>query len=180
MATCSPLYSEQNHASGSSSENFSIYLLKIGEGKLSRVSDANCWTVALCEDIIVPYYANEDNELRLIKLIFTEKLTDKNVEAYFKHVILCPTNLTVMDINNQIISDILEGDIHSYFSVDEVDADESLDLPIESIHQLLPSGYPPHKLKLKLGTIVIVFRNLSTNEGIVNGTRAIVTHLLKT
>ena len=84
-----------------------------------------------------------------------------------------------MDINNRIISNILEGDIHSYFSVDEVDADESLDLPIESIHQLLQSGFAPYELKVKLGTIVIVLRNLSTNEGIVNKTRAIVTHLLR-
>ena len=102
MATCSLLYSKQKHASGSSSEKeFSTYLLKIGEGELCPVSNANCWTVALREDIIVPYDAKEDNELRLIKLIYSEKLTDKNVEAYFKHVILCPTNLTVMDINNR-------------------------------------------------------------------------------
>ena len=39
---------------------------------------------------------------------------------------------------------------------------------IESIHKLFPSGYPPHELKLKLGTIVILLRHLSTKDGIVN------------
>ena len=140
----------KNMRADNQAKEFATYLLKFGKGELSRFCDANCLTVALRKDIIVPYDPNEDNELRLIKLIFTEKLTDKNVEAYSKHVILCRTNLTVMDINNRIISDILEGDIHSYFSVDEVDKKESLHLPIESIHLLLPSGYPPHELKLKL------------------------------
>ena len=172
-----PLTLSKNMRADPQAKEFSTYLLKIGEGQLPRVSDANRWIVALREDIIVPYDDKEDNELRLIQLIFSNKLTVKNVEAYSKHVILCPTNLKVMDINNRIISDILEGDMHSYFSVDQPDTEESLDLPIESIHQLLPSGYTPHKLKLR--TIVIVLQNLSTNEGIVNRTRAIVTQLLR-
>ena len=163
-------------------KEFSTYLLQIGEGELPRFSETNLWIVSLREDIIIPYNDTKDNELRLIYRIFSAKLTVTNVEAYAKHVILCPTNLTVIDINNRIISEILEGDMHNYFSVDQQDTDgdeDALDIPIESIHILLPSGYPPHELKLKINTIVIVLRNLSTHEGIVNGTRAIVTDLLK-
>ena len=71
--------------------------------------------------------------------------------------------------------------MHNYFSVDQQDTDgdeDALDIPIESIHKLLPSRCPVHELKLQIGTIVVL-RNLSTHEGIVNGTRAIVTDLLK-
>ena len=76
-----------------------------------------------------------------------------------------------MEINNRIISKILEGDMHNYFSVDQQDTErdeDALEMPIEFIYKLLSSGYPPHKLKLKIGTIVIVLRDLSTHEGIVN------------
>ena len=85
-------------------KEFSTYLLKIGEGEHFRFSETNHWIVSLREDIIILYTYIEDNELRLIYCIFSAKLTVTNVEAYAKHVILCPTNLTVMDINNRIIS----------------------------------------------------------------------------
>ena len=117
------------------------------------------WIVSLREDIIIPYNVTEDNELRLIHCLFSAKLTVKNVEAYAKHVNLCPTNLTVMDINTRIISEKLEGDMHPYFSVDQQETDgyeNGLYMLIEFIHKLLPSGYPPHELKLKIETIVIV------------------------
>ena len=87
-----------------------------------------------------------------------------------------------MDINNRIISEILEDNMETYYSFDKQLTDENeegIDMPIEFIHKLLPGGYPPRELKLKLGAIVIVLRNLSSNHGIVNGTRAIVRNLLK-
>ena len=145
-------------------KEFSDYLLRIGEGKLPRASASNPWIVALREDIIVPFdITTDDNELTLIHRVFPAKLTVNNVMEYAIHVIICPTNLTVMKINNRIILDILEGQIHIYLSFDEYDKEESFEMPIEHIYQLNPSGYPPHELKLKLGTIVIVLRNLSTN-----------------
>ena len=74
-------------------------------------------------------------------------------------MILCPTNTTDMDINYRITCTILDGQLHSYFSIDTQDLesnDKKIDLPIEHIHTLLSNGYPFHELKLKLGTIVII------------------------
>ena len=163
-------------------QKFAKYLLEVGEGKLTSLNTLNPWIVPLEPEIINKYLENADNELRLITRIFPTKLTHQTVETCAQHVILCPTNITAMDINNRIISEILEGDIISYFSVDSQDPEqneENINIPIESIHKLLPNGYPPHELKLKLGTIVIVLRNLSSNIGVVNGTRAIVCGLLQ-
>ena len=161
---------------------FSKYLLKVGEDKLPSCSTSNPWIVATHKDIIKPV-DNKDHVLRLITCMFSDQLTQKNFEAFAQHVILCPTNVTIMDINNRIITTIFKDDLHNYFSIETQDLEgnyEEIDRPIEHIHTLLHNGYPPHELKLKLGTIVILLRNLSSNEGIVNGTRAIVTNLEKT
>ncbi|ELP91477.1 hypothetical protein EIN_143770 [Entamoeba invadens IP1] len=40
-----------------------------------------------------------------------------------------------------------------------------------------PSGTPPHHLVLKVGTIVILLRNLNVSLGLCNGTPLIVTEL---
>ena len=58
-----PFTLSKNMRADPQAKEFSTYLLKIGAGKLARVSYANCWTVALYEDIIVPYDAKDDNEL---------------------------------------------------------------------------------------------------------------------
>ena len=83
--------------------------------------------------------------------MFLNQLTRNNVENIAQHVILCLTNTTVMDINNQIICTILDNKLHSYFSFDTQDSeanDEEFDRPIEHIQTQLPNGYPSHELKL--------------------------------
>uniref|UniRef100_A0A8C5R4S8 ATP-dependent DNA helicase n=1 Tax=Leptobrachium leishanense TaxID=445787 RepID=A0A8C5R4S8_9ANUR len=47
--------------------------------------------------------------------------------------------------------------------------------PIEFLNELAPSGMPVHKLKLKIGCIIMLLRNLNTKRGLCNGTRLIVT-----
>ncbi|XP_065320848.1 ATP-dependent DNA helicase PIF1-like [Gordionus sp. m RMFG-2023] len=52
-----------------------------------------------------------------------------------------------------------------------------MNFPIEFLHSQTPSGMPPHKLTLKVGTIVMLLRNLSPKKGLCNGTRLIIRHL---
>lgn len=46
--------------------------------------------------------------------------------------------------------------------------------PTEFLHSLTPSGMPPHRLRLKVNTIVMLLRNISLRDGLCNGTRLIV------
>ena len=138
-------------------KELSTYLFKIGEGECRQVSDANRWIIAFWEDIIDPYDPNIVNELRLIIFIFFDRLIVQTVEAYFKLVNLSPNKQNVINTRYRIISNILEGDMHSYFSVEELEIEESFDMQIESIHQLLPSAYPPHELKLNLKPKLLCF-----------------------
>ncbi|OWY97138.1 Helitron helicase [Phytophthora megakarya] len=68
--------------------------------------------------------------------------------------------------------------MHEFTSVDSVDGDDKLrrqehgDLyPPELLNTISQSEMPPHKLYLKVGTSVMMIRNVNTKESLCNGTR---------
>ncbi|XP_074336664.1 uncharacterized protein LOC141673827 [Apium graveolens] len=77
------------------------------------------------------------------------------------------------------------GESVSYFSVDAAeefggtDEDHNEAFPIEYLNSLNVAGMPPHDLKLKVGAVVMLMRNLNQTLGLCNGTRMIVTKCLR-
>ena len=54
----------------------------------------------------------------------------------------------------------------TFYSADNVETDEPAErrnFPVEFLNTLAPSGMPPHCLKLKIGAIVMLLRNLDLN-----------------
>jgi hypothetical protein len=51
------------------------------------------------------------------------------------------------------------------------------DISIEFLRAQNPSGLPPARLELKIGTLVICLRNLFSKKGLYNGTRIIISKL---
>ena len=65
---------------------------------------------------------------------------------------------------------------HTNNSTDSIasgDADQNL-YPIEFLNNQNPTGLPPHQLKLKVNTPVMLFRNLNPSQGLLNGTRLLI------
>ena len=50
-------------------------------------------------------------------------------------------------------------------TIDDASDDDHQNYPIEFLHELTPSGMPVHKMNLKIGTIVMLLRNLNTKKG---------------
>ena len=83
------------------------------------------------------------------------------------------------------MSKILIGEQMEYLSSDSVDKSETIEschfgsLTTEFLNSLTTSGLPNHCLKLKIGTPIMLLRNLDQTQGLYNSTRFIVTRLAK-
>jgi hypothetical protein len=147
---------------------FKSWLLRVGDGIFStEIENKN-------EIIKIPT-ENLSNE-NIIEEIFGNSINLNNPDFY-ESIILAPTNVDVIDINNKILNK-MEGKSREYLSIDtaEDSKNEKVDsiLPTEFLNSLTPNGLPPHKLNLKIGICIILLRNLNLNNGLCNGTRLIV------
>ncbi|KAK7097308.1 hypothetical protein V1264_004308 [Littorina saxatilis] len=94
-----------------------------------------------------------------------------------ERAILAPTNEAVKATNKELLQE-LPGPVHTYKSVDTVpDDNEAVNYPTEFLNSLQPAGVPPHELNLKLGTPVMLMRNLDPPT-LCNGTRLMVKTML--
>ena len=74
----------------------------------------------------------------------------------------------------------MPGDLKTYNSMDSIsseDPEEVANFPTEFLNTLHVLGIPPHELKLKIGAIVILLKNINSHQGLCNGTRLIVKEL---
>ncbi|KAG4958871.1 hypothetical protein JHK87_035504 [Glycine soja] len=96
--------------------------------------------------------------------------------------------INISSVKNIIIEiGILQtiGDHMEYLRSDSVDKSEtSEDSHFQSIttkflNSLTTSGLPTHSIKLKIGSPIMLLRNLDQNQGLCNGTRLVVTKMAK-
>jgi hypothetical protein len=79
----------------------------------------------------------------------------RNADAIAHNAVLCPTNLDVQAIND-LAMDRMCGQAGAFLSVDEpLEPRDELgtfrtDFNLETVHNEMPSGLPPHKLILKV------------------------------
>jgi ATP-dependent DNA helicase PIF1 len=102
-----------------------------------------------------------------------------DTDAILSKVILVPTNEETTAINDQIVSR-QAGESVTYTSIDSIvceDGEDPTEFPEEFLYTQTPNGLPPHKLTLKVGTVVMLLRNLDVKHGLCNGSRLIIRQL---
>jgi hypothetical protein len=164
---------------------FKEWLMEIGEGR-SRVYDQN-FLIRLPDRIIC--------DGNLVDEVFGRGEINIEDPNTIHNVILTPTNKDSLEINDVILNRV-PGQVFEYLSTTRVlrrntvpqagqqqprpqqqaqqNEENNLyddDFPLNSAQDLTPSGYPPHRLRLKVGAIVILLKNWSLAEGLCNGTR---------
>lgn len=155
-----------------SAEVFSKQLLDIGNGTIPV--DASAGLISFPPNFC--QYTTSKEEL--ITKVFP------NIGANYKknvwlseRAILAAKNKDVDDLNIKIQSQIA-GQLHSFKSIDSItDPDEVVNYPIEFLNSLDLAGMPPHNLQLKVGSVIIMLRNLNQPK-LCNGTRLAVKRLM--
>ncbi|XP_053968537.1 uncharacterized protein LOC128869968 [Anastrepha ludens] len=139
----------------SSAEVFSKQLLKIGNGRIPIDNNGL---------FKFPHHFCQLAELKadLVQKVFPDITQNyKNHNWLSERAILAGTNKDVNEINADIL-DKIPGDTVVYRSVDTIiDQDQVVNYPTEFLNSLDISGFPPHYLQLKLGSTIIMLRNIN-------------------
>ncbi|UYV71003.1 hypothetical protein LAZ67_8001384 [Cordylochernes scorpioides] len=152
--------------------NFARKLLQIGEGTTPNGSP-------MCDVSFPLDFGNIVSSVgELIDKVFPNIAENfKNHRLLCERTILAPRNDAVDEINN-CIQDMLPGSVTEYNSFNTmVDVDDTVNYPSEFLNSLNPSGLPPHHLRLKIGSPIMLLRNLDPPK-LCNGTRLCVKRLL--
>lgn len=153
------------------SEEFSKNLLNLGNGNIPM-------------DPITQEISFPENFCQLQSSItdLIENVYPNIAENYKKHdwlferAILAAKNEDVDKLNHLILNKI-PGEMVQYNSIDTMIVEEqAVNYPTEFLNSLQPPGIPPHNLKLKVGAILMIIRNLNPPK-LCNGTRVIVKKL---
>lgn len=105
-----------------------------------------------------------------------ERLATTTAEYLTNRTILAARNDEVNVINNAAL-EVFPGDVITILAADsmpEVDVRDPTNIcqiPSEYLNTLDPSGLPPFELKLKVGSPIMLLRNLAPKDGMCNGTR---------
>ncbi|XP_065650489.1 ATP-dependent DNA helicase pif1-like [Hydra vulgaris] len=143
---------------------FSQWLLKLGSGTMPIKEEGlfkGC--------IEIPYQCIIRENVSIVDKIFE----DAEQNDYSKRVILTPTNVDSLSINEEVL-ECIPGEVKIYLCADQIETDdiyERNNFPVEFLNSLTPSGIPPHCLKLKIGCVIMLLRNLDLKAGLCNGTR---------
>ncbi len=171
--------------------------MALGNGTLPNLTPANYdnsieddW-IKLPTDLLLP--SNENTLEKLITFVYGNTLNVPPPGFLMDRAILTPKNDHVTAVNEKMLA-LADSEEHEYLSVDTVaDEDQAMranyhDIrldqennaylyPLEFLHSINPSGFPPHRLRLKVGAPIIMLRNLNQAKRLCNGTRLIVRKL---
>jgi hypothetical protein len=147
-------------------------LLDIGNGKVTTDETE-------CIQLPTNFCTIIDSQDALIdQIFFNVHRQYKNHEWLAERAILTTKNVDVNELNLKI-QHLLPEDLVLYKSIDTVcDATESVNYPTDFLNSLDLLGMPPHNLQLKVGSPVVLLRNLNPPWS-CNGTRLAIKKLIK-
>ncbi|GBN97190.1 hypothetical protein AVEN_105284-1 [Araneus ventricosus] len=141
-----------------------------------------CWTLERKKSgskIQLPlqcYPSIQDSIHQLYSDIDFSSVTPQELKG---RAILTVNNERSMEINNKVL-EFMPGNETVYKAVDMImseDPQYQLTFPEEFLNSLTPTGLPPYELKLKLGCIIMLLRNLTPCKELCYGTRLVITKL---
>ncbi|XP_031107715.1 ATP-dependent DNA helicase PIF1-like [Ipomoea triloba] len=161
-------------------KHFSEWIAKIGDGKIEGQTD-ECEYIEILGQILLQY--STDPIKAIVESTYPSFSSIIDDPSYLqKRAILTPT-LDVVHSINEYISSLNTSDGITYLSCDSTcKSDSNVDMLAdvhtpEFLNGINCSGVPNHALTLKVGTPVMLLRNIDHSIGLCNGTRMVITKL---
>ncbi|XP_019198428.1 PREDICTED: uncharacterized protein LOC109192311 [Ipomoea nil] len=159
---------------------FANWIADIGDGTIDG-SNEDCPDIEIPKELLLE--PNGDPIATIVDSTFPMFKNGTCDNTFLeKRAILAPT-LDVVNSINEYMSNIHVAESRTYLSCDTVCRTESNNGILADVHTpeflngLRVSGIPNHSLALKVGSPVMLLRNIDHTLGLCNGTRLIVTRL---
>ncbi|KAL3623920.1 hypothetical protein CASFOL_032736 [Castilleja foliolosa] len=163
-------------------KEFSEWIASIGDGRVGTESEKGSASIEILEDMLIKY--SGDPIAAIVEDTYPMFRDSVDDPMFLRdRAILAPTLAAVHSINNYMNS-LNSNEGYTYLSSDSTcksdgsanDFMSELHTP-EFLNSIECSGVPNHELHLKVGTPVMLLRNLNHSIGLCNGTRLVVTRL---
>ncbi|GJX53050.1 ATP-dependent DNA helicase PIF1-like protein [Tanacetum coccineum] len=155
-------------------EDFANWILNIGNGNIDSKNEGES-TVVFQDEMLIP--ESDDYVGSIIDQTYPQLVQNLWNPTFFQErAILAPTH-EMVDMINERIMGLIPGEERVYESSDSVclaDDDTNFDESIyttDFLNDIKMSELPKHAIKLKIGTPVMLMRNIDQKAGLCNGTR---------
>ncbi|PWZ52870.1 hypothetical protein Zm00014a_007696 [Zea mays] len=150
---------------------FAEYLLCVGGGTEEVNNDGD---VCLPDEVCVPY-AGDDRDLdRLIDDIYPSLNENMSNTSYVTSRAILTTRNDWVDMINMRMIDRFQREQMMYHSFDTAVDDPNNYYPSEFLNTLTPNGLPLDVLKLKIGCLIMLLRNIDPANVLCNSTRLVL------
>ncbi|XP_019162782.1 PREDICTED: uncharacterized protein LOC109159154 [Ipomoea nil] len=161
-------------------EDFAKWIASIGDGTMGGPNDGYA-DANIPPEMLLP--STGDHIATIVDSTFPMLKNGGCDHKYLEsRAILAPT-LDVVNSINEYMSHLHVAESKTYFSCDTVCKSDSSDGILADVHTpeflngLRASGIPNHALTLKVGSPVMLLRNIDHSMGLCNGTRLVITKL---
>ncbi|KAH1099300.1 hypothetical protein GYH30_034794 [Glycine max] len=161
-------------------KQFSDWLLDIGDGKVGQDNDG-FFEITIPNEFLITDYTDPIHAI--VAATYPNLIHNYSNIDYLQNGVVLASKKDIIDKINDYVLSLIPNDEKEYCSADSIDKlDELLNsafglLTLEFMNSLQTSGIPNHKLKLKVGTPIMLIQNLDQADGLCNGTRLIITKL---
>lgn len=161
-------------------KEFVDWILKIGDGDINSEKSGDD-IIDIPNDLFICDTA--EPLMSLVDFVYPKILENIITEHFFKERAIRAPTLEAVEEVNQFILSLIEAKEKEYLSSDTLcHSNEDSEIHRERItseflNEIICSGVPNHRLKLKVGVPIFLLRNIDQASGLCNGTRLQVKHV---
>ncbi|OMO68755.1 DNA helicase PIF1, ATP-dependent [Corchorus capsularis] len=165
-------------------QQFANWLLDVGDGNVSSgscPSEIDARIVTIPKPLLIR--CRGDPIQAVFNCVYEDfQLNFMKTDYLKERAIVMPYKDTVDKINRYALN-LIPSEMRTYFSCETLVRDfenlrnENLLHSPELLNSLVLPGFPDHQINLKVGCVVMLFRNVNQAAGLCNGTRLLITQL---